>query len=212
MGFRLKIVIIVLGIGLVGWSAEERKLASLCKAAAASVSCARLGDKGVSDNAHVELTDFILAPNLVYSKDKNSERWDQIWVPAVPVDSPYVQQLATAVAAGKKIEDTPMPKPVHVIVTTKDVGDQAAFDAFGDKEQLEGLVINAISKIDGDTKRLLEETYGDVSHAQILEVGRKPANLALSYLGIVGGVLIALFGVFLFIPRRKLTAAVPKAA
>jgi hypothetical protein len=202
MGFRIKLFGLLFAIAITGWGNQERKLASLSRETPTKLSCKQLGAAGPGDNAHVVLTDFALAPRLVYDPGKSGD-WKQIWVPAVALDGDYVKKLGEVLAAHGNVDAVPLPKPITVIITSEDVPDQKAFDALDEKEELEGLVVNSISHLSDDTKRLLENSYGDVSNAQILHLGRKPAHRALAYAGLLGGPLLGLFFLLSFFRRKK---------
>lgn len=205
MGVRLKLFGIGLGIAAALWGWRERTLAAKTGDDAVKLTCKALGASGPGENAHVEMTDFLLAPNFVYQTGKHGSKWSAVWVPAVPLDGEYALRVRDAILkAGKeKVESVPAPRPVTVIVKSTSVEDEQALNALGEKDVLEGLVVNSIETLDGEERGLLERTYGDVSKAQILEVGRSRTSPWLAVGGLVGGAILTLGSVGALFRRKK---------
>ena len=67
----------------------------------------------------------------------------------------------------------------------------------------DGALYLVMEKIEGETRTLLEKSYGDVSGAQILEVGRKPTSSILAGLATLGGGGVALAILASFFRRKK---------
>ena len=192
-----KVLILVLGVGGVVWGWRERQLASASSGEAHRMTCKQLGESGPGDNAHVILTDFALTHEWVYQEGR-SGGWRKVWIPAVPFDSPYVEQVR---AAGGNVTKIAVPRPVRVVVLAKDVKDEKALDALADRDEIDGMVINLIDRLGGEEKKLLEKSYGDVSGAQIFEVGRTAWSTGIALLAMVAGGLVALAALVLFFRR-----------
>jgi hypothetical protein len=211
MGILTKIVIGLVGVGGVLWGTKELKLAGAASETATRMTCRELGEKGAEGNPHVLLTDFVLTDDLVYEhkrKTSDASKWKKVWVPAVPSDSAYAKAIR---APGADVSEIPAPRPVSVIVVSSDTKNEAELAALGAKKELDGMVVNLISSLGHEEKKLLEESYGDVSRAQIFEVGRKPAKKILAFGAIVGGAAVAL-AVLLSFFRKKPHEARPTAA
>ena len=201
-----KLLLIGAGVAVVFWGWRERQLASASSGEAHRMTCKQLGDSGPGDNAHVVLTDFLMTHQIVYAEAK-SGAWKKVWVPAVPIDSEYAKQLQAAEGDATKVA---VPRPVKVIVLAKDVKDEMALDDLGGKDELEGMVINVIDELGKEERTLLEKSYGDVSGAQIFEVGRAPTSAVLALLAIAAGALLALAVLASFFRRSPPPVRAPR--
>lgn len=201
MGFQLKLLGVGLGAGLAIYGFNERTLASAAAETPQRMTCAQLSEHGYGDNAHLVLTDFLFTMDYVYAGKPG--KWKQVWIPAVPGDGEYAAKVRDAGADAAKV---PAPRPVRVIVTSTDVPDAKALSALDEKQELEGVVTNVIDRIDAKTKALLEQSYGDVSRAQIFEVGRSVTNTWLILGIIAGGCALGLASVASFFLRKKAPA------
>ncbi len=203
MGVLTKLVVGAVGAGIVLWGANELRLRGAASDTPTRMTCQELGDKGATDNAHVLLTDFVLSSDLVYEhKRKASSRakWTKVWVPAVPSDSAYAMALREPDA---DLATIPVPRPVKVIVVSSDTENEADLTALGARSELQGMVTNLIRSLGAEEKKLLEESYGDVSKAQIFEVGRTPTSPLLAVLAIVAGAGVALAVLLSFFRKKR---------
>jgi len=201
--FFTKALIGLAGVGGVAWGVQELRLAGAASETPTRMTCKELGEKGAAGNAHVVLTDFLLTGDVVYEhkrKSSDTEKWTKVWVPAVPLDSPYALALRDA---GANNPPPPPPRPVHVIAVFTDAKNERDLAALGAKTELDGMVVNVISSLGGEEEKLLKGTYGDVSKAQIFEVGRKPAKSLYAFAGIGVGAAVALGMLVSFFRRRK---------
>jgi hypothetical protein len=212
MGVLTKIVIGLVGAGAVLWGVNELRLSGAASDTPTRMTCKELGEKGAAGNAHVVLTDFVLTGDLVYEhgrKSSDTSKWKKVWVPAVPSDSEYARAVRAPGAAFSKV---PAPRPVNVIVVSSETKNEAELTALGAQKELDGMVVNLISTLGHEEKKLLEESYGDVSRAQIFEVGRRPANRWLAIGAIVAGAGVGFAILRSFFRRRPSEAAPPAAA
>ena len=201
MGTRLRIAVVVAGGFGIFWGVKETRLASAASDMATTLTCKQLGDSGAASNAHVVLKDFLLTANFVYEEQKERSRgWNQVWVPAVPIDGEYAKKVAEA---GGIMTNVPVPRPIHVIITAKNIVNEQDLARLGGREELEGLVVNVVESIDGDTKKMLEKTYGDIGGAQILEVGRKPTSAVLALLVVLASSIGVLWVVRSWFSRKQ---------
>jgi hypothetical protein len=192
-----------IGVAAVVWGVGEVRLAGAASDKPTRMTCKELGEKGASGNARVIMTDFILTDDLVYEhkrKSSDKEKWTKIWVPAVPTDSPYAMAISQP---GADLSKIPTPRPVSVIVVSSDTKNEEDLATLGAKEELEGMVVNLISSLGRKEKELLESSYGDVSKAQIFEVGRKPTSMLIALLAIAAGAGAALFVLVSFFRRKR---------
>jgi hypothetical protein len=203
MGVLFRIGVGVVGAAAAYWGFKEMRLAGAASDTPTRMTCRELGEKGAAGNAHVVMTDFLLTGDLVYQHKKKSsdaDKWKKVWVPAVPSDGEYAKAL---IAAGGERPQVPPPRPIGVIVVSTDTKNDRELEALGAKDELDGMVTNLIHELGHEEKKLLEESYGDVSKAQIFEVGRKPAGAMLSLLAIVGGAALVAGAIWSFVRRKR---------
>jgi len=203
MSFVGRILLIVAILGAVGawYGFKEFRLAGAASQTPKTISCKDLEANGPGENAHVNVTDFLLCPNgFVYQSQKNSTRWSKIWVPAVPLDGVFVEQLRKSMSAdGKLPSNIPAPKNVRIIIKTANVHNESELDSFADKETLQGLVVNKVESLGSEEKKILSQSYPgiDFSTCWIVEEGRKPKSRGAAAGILAGGgagVLVGLFG------------------
>src|SRR5947207_6389199 len=89
-----KLGLVVVGIFLVVKGVNEHTLSGKTKDQPQRISCAKLASEGPGDNAHIVLTDFLMAPNYVYEGRGKSGTWSNAWVPALAIDSDWAKQVA----------------------------------------------------------------------------------------------------------------------
>src|SRR5438067_1043980 len=81
---RFTLALVIIGGALIVWGGKEALLGTASKATPRQITCAELEAQGPGDNAHVVLTNFMYEPRgTVYAYDKNTNRWNTVWVPAV---------------------------------------------------------------------------------------------------------------------------------
>src|SRR2546425_13130993 len=109
---RILLVIIVLGAMLAWFGYQEWRLAGAASPTPAKITCAQLESSGPGENAHVILTDFILCPTgFVYQGTQgNDSHWTTIWIPAVPIDGDYVQQIMKQAKPESPVSHLPPPQ------------------------------------------------------------------------------------------------------
>ena len=130
----------------------------------------------------------------VYEQKKNSQVYKTVWVPLVPIDGAYAAKVVDWLDAGSVGSPPPLDaSEVKVVLKTTHCPDDAAMQALGDQETVQGLVINQVESISGDTRKLLQSNFPamDVANVLILEEGRGPPSLAFAAGMTFGG--IALF-------------------
>ena len=188
---------------------QEVRLASGAKAKARDITCAELGEKGPGDNAHVRMGEFLLCEfSFVYeSKEGQSDRYERVWVPAVPLEGEYHRQLRQHVEekGAAAAADLPMPRDLRVVVKSGRVHNDAELEALAMGDTLEGMVVNRISGLGGEERKILQDSYPgvDFSKVYILEHGRTPAGFGKTAGLLGGGAALVLVPVGLFVLRRR---------
>ena len=205
---RLLLALIVIGV-MVGWfGMKEWRLASAASTTPQSITCANLEAKGPGTNAHVILKDFLLCPSgFVYeSKSKsNTSTYSKIWIPAVPIDGEYVKQLKSMHDSGKDLSDAPPPKNVRVIVRSSHVHNDTDLEKLGDRETIQGLIVNKVDSLGSEEKKILAGQYPgiDFDTCWILDEGRSPKSFGAAGGMVGGGAVLALLGVGGFVLSAK---------
>lgn len=188
--------LLAVGAGFYGF--KELRLGGVAKKEAQSISCADLAEKGPGDNAHVVMKDGVLLSNSFVYEERRG-KWTTVFIPAVPV-----AELAT----WERQEDGSLrvPKNIRfrVIVKSSKVTSEAEADRFGQQETVKGVVINEISSLDSETKKLLAESYPgtDLDSCWILEHDRSLPSAGTAIGAIGGGVLLLLFSLWLGLMYR----------
>jgi predicted Zn finger-like uncharacterized protein len=193
-GFRLNRFAIALGIiGVVLFAAglKEMRLATAASAKPQEITCLDLEKNGPGKNAYVRVTKFISTGGFVYQKKENSDAWQMVWLPIIPIDGDYALRVRKMIKDGtlKSESDLPPPDHVHVIVKSSKISSQSEVDRFDDThDTLTGLVINQVESLSQKEKDLLVQSYPgtDLDTCWIVEEGREPASPA-KYLGMMGG-------------------------
>jgi hypothetical protein len=103
------------------------------------------------------------------------------------------------------------PRRVQVIVIPKGVNNKATTINWArGKERVQGMVVNLIQSLDGQTKKLLKDAYPDTDFTRclILKEGETPARAGTQLLLIIastlGIVLSAFYFIVRFIKRRQM--------
>ncbi|MEL7237533.1 MAG: hypothetical protein AAGK78_01620 [Planctomycetota bacterium] len=167
------------------------------------------------DNAHVTIDNFAMPGDFIYSQNETTRQYETVYLPAIDPDGAYGEKVATAItdtlAAGGTIDDVVMPgvvaSEVQVIVKTTKAKNQQQVDRLIEKESLQGIVVNKIEGIDGEVKRLLEQSYPgiDADNVILLEVDRKPPSAGKAFGMTFGGFGLTLAGIagFVFAGKRS---------
>lgn len=204
MRLSLGLLVAALGIGVYGY--QELRLSKTAKPEAQVLTCQELADKGPGDNAHVRLTRFVASTwSFVYREKRG--KWTEVFVPAVPRDSAYAQEVEALLEQDPDAQ-IPPPKDVRVVLKLKGVTSANEVKKITDGDELTGLVINEISSLGSETKKLLSESYPgvDFAHCWILEQGRR-AGSTMAAIGMLAGALVlAGFAVWLWLRKRRLAA------
>ncbi|MCB9881978.1 MAG: hypothetical protein H6834_09325 [Planctomycetes bacterium] len=202
IGNRLMLAAVIGGGVLTFFGIQEMRLSSAAKAEPQAITLAELAANGPGDNAHVEVKDFIFAINLyVYEEKSKGGAWKRAWIPALPLGGPWHQEVVKLPEGA----DLPKPSTFSVIVSTDAAKNEAELMALGDKETLQGMIINKIESLGKDEKKILADSYPtvDLDKCWILEVGRKPASSGKTFAMIGGGLVLVLGGLVLLLKGRR---------
>lgn len=205
MRFKLFVALIGAVIVFKGW--QEWKLAAIAKPTPASMTLAELSENGPGDNAHLVVGDFFLCSwDYVYSSYRG--RWDEAWVPAVPLGGVLHQQILNGLDEnGNWPEDQKMPVPEHVDVVFRltSARNENDVDRIAMEDTLQGLVVSEIEDLDLEEKNLLQESYPgiDFEAVQIFEPGRRPKGVAAVYGMLGGGGVLGLGALAMLVPWRR---------
>jgi hypothetical protein len=206
---RILLVIIVLGGAMVFAGIQQMRLASVAKAEPQKISCAKLMASGPGDNAHVVLTDFIMVNSaFVTETGKSGGRWKNVWVPVMPVDGEYRDQIASLIKSSGSLPPNgvmPTPRDIRVIVNSSKVASESELGALADQDTIQGMVVNTVSSLGSKQKRILADSYPGVNfdNVLILEHGRTPWGAGKSLGCIAGGIALAGAGVGAMVVKRR---------
>ena len=207
--FRILLVMVIGGAALVFAGVQEMRLAGSAKAEPQAISCAKLIESGPGDNAHVKMGDFLLSTGAICIQEgKNGGKWQNVWVPAVPLNGAYHQKLVESIGAdGKLAGPMPIPDDIRVIVKSSKIGGEQQLETLADQDTLQGMVVNKIASLGSKEKKILAESYPGVNFDKclIIEHGRTPASSGKSYGMMGGGALLSVLGVLGFF-RSKTSA------
>ena len=173
---RLKLAMLVIGGVLVFMGYQEMRLSGIAKAERQEITAKELLQNGYGDNAHVKVTSILPVQSLyVYVEKKN--KWETVWLPAVPMNGKYVEMLKQ-LPEDTSPENIPAPKNIGIILKLTDARDEKAVDRYSQLETIEGLVLNEIESIGSDEINILKEQYPSVDFKKclIIEPGRSPKS------------------------------------
>lgn len=199
---RIKLAMLIGGIVLAYFGIQEWRLASAAKAEPQTMTCSELEAKGPGDNAHVSLTKFFLCQqSFVYEAKKNNEsHWNKVYVPAVPLDSPYMKTVAEMLEQNPKLQNLPPPPEIKVLVKSSHVSNHQELENLAmlgiQGPALNGLVTNKIESIGSEEKKILEQNYPgiDFTKCYLIDHDRKPVQTGALFGMIGGGALLTVIG------------------
>lgn len=185
--WRISIILGAVGIGLLVYGCNEQRLSSKAKSEPQTITIKNLASTGPGDNAHVVVTDYILRLDdfVIETEGNNDTRWTKAYVPLVPID----------------IDINNPPRTFDVILKTDDHHTMGEMDRLQEAGQIKGLIINEISKLGGEEKKLLKSSYPGTNFdtCWIIEHGRKPAGTSFVMGSLGGGALLLLAGIGLLV-------------
>jgi hypothetical protein len=212
--FRMRLVLIGLGIGaaLLTLGVKEVRLAAAAAASPQRITCRELAEAGPGANAHVILTDFVVARNGAYYKtNKDQADWTTIWLPLLPrggaaanaakpaIGVTLASQISTRSAASSANGG------IQILLKSNQIHNQGELTPLYYQRELEGMVVNCVDSVGSKEMDVLRLQYPntDFSKCWILEEGRKPATLGMRIGLLSGGGACMLFALALFAYRPK---------
>ena len=141
-----------------------------------------------------------------------------IWSPLISGEHPYMQDIRKLIKTHGSLKKVPKGARWPVLKDFVVLLKSETYDTVGDipdgrkaYKSVSGLVINRIESLGDDEKRLIRSKFPKIDFDKILivEHGRKPSSTALSISIIIGGCVLFLIPVVLFL--RRLGGA-PKSA
>lgn len=203
---RILLGLVIFGGIVIFWGFQEMRLSSGAKSTPQDITCEKLASEGCGDNANVHVTDFIVCDAAyVYQEKKRSGSWSTIWVPLLPKSEETKQYFVSALEAQAKGQTPPMPRNIKVIVQSSKVPNESAMNNFAALTDIRGVVVNKISSLGSDERKILQDSYPgvDFNDVYIIEHDREPASAAKSFGMMGGGAAMAAAGIFGFIRRRN---------
>ena len=133
---------------------------------------------------------------------KGRTKVDYAYYPALSIEHPYMitlEKLEEQYGDLSKVPGRKFPKleNIHVLIKTekfKTVGEIPAY--IDSKKNMKGLIINSISSLNDDERKLIKESFPKVNFNKlvIIEEGREPCSITNSFTMMGGGVLIIFIG------------------
>jgi hypothetical protein len=217
--YRLVWLVLLMGGMFVFYGLREMWLAVGASETPQRLTLAQLAANGPGDNAHVVLTDFALCDGYVClvkvgrfdrfikGTDPRRERWEGVFIPAVPLTPELRQHRARGAAEGRPAA----PGNIRVLLLSYAVHGEADLDQLENQPELRGTVINSIQSLDGKTVSLLREMYPgtDFGNCLIFQAGRRPSPTVISLLVVFLASLAIVAAGFLLLVRHLYTPRRP---
>lgn len=195
---RINAALVVGGFMLGFMGVQEMRLAAAAKAEPQRITCADLSARGPGDNAHVELTNFILCTqSYVYEGRAANSPWDKVWVPAVPVGGAFHQQVMQLLATQPNFAGPmPVPSDIKVLVKSTRTRNDMEMTTLSNRPSLRGVVVNKIESLGKDELKLLQQSYPgtNFSSCYIMHEGRALGNASMNLAYFGGAAVLVLLG------------------
>ncbi|MEO0794408.1 MAG: hypothetical protein AAFX93_04575 [Verrucomicrobiota bacterium] len=217
--FRLKIILIAVGGVLAFLGFEEFQVSQKTSDTASDVELLAIEKSQELENNYIRVgKHWAIYPGSIYEyqadknetgEPSNSAKVNYTYYPIISNDHPYnvaIDGLIAKYGDPSLIPEGEYPTfgQFFVLVKSKKFKTIGAIpDIWGDEESVQGLVVNRINELDNEELGLLKQSFPlvDMNKVLILEEGREPSSAGKSIGMMAGGVVLALFGLFLMIPR-----------
>jgi hypothetical protein len=213
-------IFLVAGGCVLGWMGiQEYRVSSGASAEPQLVELAKLESGSAPQDNHLKLEKHVAVyPAVIYSYSQS--KYDKsapkpttsvsfAYYPVISTEHPFVGELAVYLARQKAApKNQPPTGPVPMIKKFKVLVKTKRFKTVGDlpqmlkvEESLQGLVINKIKTLDKKEAELIKQSFPtlDLDDILIVEEGRKPSSGLKSWSMIIGGGVLVLAGVGLFL-------------
>ena len=199
---KLRFAGVILAAGLVYAALSEYSLGRGTDGGPKKITCAELGDLGSRANPYIEMTDFLLCEQGYIYKEEHG-KWKAVWIPAVPFQGEYHERVVGLLDQGVPEEEIPPPDDLRVIVKLTSVKNEYDVSLVGEQETVTGMVINRISSLGTEEKKLLREGYPgiDFDRCWIVHVGRTPMSGAVIFGMLVGAVVLLVIALWPWVSR-----------
>jgi len=215
VAFRIVLIIAGSVLAFMGW--QEYGLLQQSSAEPQPIELSQLEAGQAPPSLHIQLGHhWKLWPEFIYSyrlKEGQEEgpdtRVDYVYYPIISEGHPHSQafdRLAERYEAGEELTqaDWPVLKSFAMLVRTKQferVRDLPTDGEWGEADQMVGMVVNDIRRLDAEEKSLLLQSYTslDLGKVLIFEEGRQPESMAycLGMMALGGG--LVLLGFYLIV-------------
>ena len=219
---RIIIIVIVLGCVVIYFGIQEYLVSAGTTVDPQTYDLYSLETNTPFKNNHAMINNFwALYPAAIYqyqtSEYDNSEptdatKVDFTYYPVISEDHEFITTLWDQIDKYGDVEDIPDEEfpsinDFRVLVKTErfaTVGD-IPMDFTYEDNGLSGLFINKIKKLKSDEIKLLQESFPDMNFGNvlILEEGRKPQPVMIAYGIILGGVLLVISPLIVFVIYKQ---------
>ena len=121
----------------------------------------------------------------------------------MPFEGEYHERVVGLLDQGVPEEEIPPPDDLRVIVKLTSVKNEYDVSLVGEQETVTGMVINRISSLGTEEKKLLREGYPgiDFDRCWIVHVGRTPMSGAVIFGMLVGAVVLLVIALWPWVSR-----------
>ena len=199
---KLRFAGVLIAAALVYGAFSEMSLGRGTDGGPKEITCAELGDLGSRANPHIEMTDFLLCEQSYVYKEEYG-KWQAVWVPAVPFEGEYHERVADLLEQGVPDDEIPPPDNIRVIVKLTSAKNEYDVSRVGEQETVTGMVINRISSLGSEEKKLLREGYPgiDFDRCWIVHVGRTPMSGAVILGMLIGAIVLFVISLWPWVSR-----------
>jgi hypothetical protein len=201
--FRIKIAMLILGGVLAYFGIQEFRVGMGSSTKPEAVDLAELENGTELTNNHVLIGEHVSDyAGVVYEYEEGSNKVTHAYYPIISESHRFFSDLNKLAEKYPKLSDVPENEfPViddfKVLVKTKRFKTVSTIpEGLGNETKLQGLVINLVSSIKSEEKKLIKQAFPhfDSENVYVVEEGRKPTSMVLSIAMIAGGLLLALGG------------------
>lgn len=170
---RARTTVLALGIVMVFVTAKEARIAAAASPTPQRISCSDLALRGPGENAHVEVTDFVLGW-ANYETSESSDEWRTVW----------------ARARGTT--------PFHgsILVYSTGIRSSRSFWALSAGDAIRGTVVQGVGWIDAEIRKALQARHPDLDldYCWVLRHDRPPKERGELALTLAAGVALTVLG------------------
>ncbi len=210
---RFGLILLGVGVAVLFIGVQEMRLATVAKPEPQKISCADLAKNGPGDNAHVVVENFALAGN--YVAEQKDGVMKRVWVPMVPLDAEFYEEVGRALFAGKADQpDAIQYKNIRIVLKINRQIDDAGLEKLQGEDTLQGIITNKIAGMGKKEREILESSYPGIDFAScyLLELDRQPPGGVRLYGPLVGGAVVAAGGLLLMLRHLRASSAPPPPA